>query len=111
MFGGAFCLFIFFFNKVYVDAFLLLKEKTGVIIVVSEFMCFTESCGAKIVTWYFHQQINSSVVLNIFNVLLTALQQHLADINVEGPESGYGHWIASTSGSRSSINSVDVSKF
>ncbi|NXD07176.1 TBC23 protein, partial [Nothocercus nigrocapillus] len=34
-----------------------------------------------------------------------ALQQHLADINVEGPENGYGHWIASTSGSRSSINS------
>ncbi|XP_023414816.1 TBC1 domain family member 23 isoform X3 [Loxodonta africana] len=36
-----------------------------------------------------------------------ALQQHLADINVEGPENGYGHWIASTSGSRSSISSVD----
>ncbi|XP_066476368.1 TBC1 domain family member 23 [Tiliqua scincoides] len=34
-----------------------------------------------------------------------ALQQHLADINVEGPENGYGHWIASTSGSKSSINS------
>ncbi|PKU38395.1 tbc1 domain family member 23 isoform x1 [Limosa lapponica baueri] len=34
-----------------------------------------------------------------------ALQQHLADINVEGPENGYGHWIASTSGSRSSITS------
>uniref|UniRef100_H0XDQ6 TBC1 domain family member 23 n=1 Tax=Otolemur garnettii TaxID=30611 RepID=H0XDQ6_OTOGA len=32
-----------------------------------------------------------------------ALQQHLADINVDGPENGYGHWIASTSGSRSSI--------
>lgn len=36
-----------------------------------------------------------------------ALQQHLSDINVEGPESGYGHWIASTSGSRGSISSVD----
>uniref|UniRef100_A0A2K6EUY9 TBC1 domain family member 23 n=1 Tax=Propithecus coquereli TaxID=379532 RepID=A0A2K6EUY9_PROCO len=37
-----------------------------------------------------------------------ALQQHLADINVDGPENGYGHWIASTSGSRSSIiSSVD----
>ncbi|KAI5948477.1 TBC1 domain family member 23 [Manis javanica] len=35
-----------------------------------------------------------------------ALQQHLADINVDGPENGYGHWIASTSGSRSSINSA-----
>lgn len=47
-----------------------------------------------------------------FNGLLTALQQHLADINVEGPENGYGHWIASTSGSRSSINSSgDVSEF
>ncbi|XP_036300968.1 TBC1 domain family member 23 isoform X3 [Pipistrellus kuhlii] len=34
-----------------------------------------------------------------------ALQQHLADINVDGPENGYGHWIASTSGSRSSISS------
>lgn len=41
--------------------------------------------------------------------LLSALQQHLSDINVEGPESGYGHWIASTSGSRGSISSVDVS--
>ncbi|XP_048350422.1 TBC1 domain family member 23 isoform X2 [Sphaerodactylus townsendi] len=35
-----------------------------------------------------------------------ALQQHLADINVEGPDNGYGHWIASTSGSKSSINSL-----
>nr|XP_056714606.1 TBC1 domain family member 23 isoform X2 [Euleptes europaea] len=35
-----------------------------------------------------------------------ALQQHLADINVEGPDKGYGHWIASTSGSKSSINSL-----
>lgn len=35
---------------------------------------------------------------------LIALQQHLADINVEGPENGYGHWIASTSGSKSSSN-------
>ncbi|XP_078513868.1 TBC1 domain family member 23 isoform X1 [Lissotriton helveticus] len=34
-----------------------------------------------------------------------ALQQHLADINVEGLDSGYGHWIASTSGSRGSISS------
>ncbi|XP_053312914.1 TBC1 domain family member 23 isoform X2 [Spea bombifrons] len=33
------------------------------------------------------------------------LQQHLADINVEGPDNGYGHWIASTSGSRSSTSS------
>ncbi|XP_059543954.1 TBC1 domain family member 23 isoform X3 [Myotis daubentonii] len=39
-----------------------------------------------------------------------ALQQHLADINVDGPENGYGHWIASTSGSRSSISS-SVDKF
>ncbi|XP_069800845.1 TBC1 domain family member 23 isoform X2 [Dendropsophus ebraccatus] len=33
------------------------------------------------------------------------LQQHLADINVEGPDNGYGHWIVSTSGSRSSVSS------
>lgn len=52
----------------------------------------------------------SSVILNVFNGLLTALQQHLADINVEGPENGYGHWIASTSGSRNGITSVDVSE-
>ncbi|MEE6468306.1 hypothetical protein FKM82_008250 [Ascaphus truei] len=31
------------------------------------------------------------------------LQQHLADMNVEGPDNGYGQWIVSTSGSRSSI--------
>lgn len=47
--------------------------------------------------------------LVLFVLFLSALQQHLADINVEGPESGYGHWIASTSGSRGSISSVDVS--
>lgn len=52
----------------------------------------------------------SSVILNVFNGLLTALQQHLADINVEGPENGYGHWIASTSGSRNGITSADVSE-
>ncbi|XP_077150254.1 TBC1 domain family member 23 isoform X1 [Ranitomeya variabilis] len=34
------------------------------------------------------------------------LQQHLADINAEGPDSGYGHWIVSTSGSRSSVSSI-----
>ncbi|KAM8976740.1 TBC1 domain family member 23 [Pelodytes ibericus] len=33
------------------------------------------------------------------------LQQHLADINVEGPENGYGHWIVSTLGSRCSMSS------
>ncbi|KAM3933300.1 TBC1 domain family member 23 isoform 2-T2 [Leptodactylus fuscus] len=32
------------------------------------------------------------------------LQQHLADINVEGPDTGYGHWIVSTSGSRSTLS-------
>ncbi|XP_078416212.1 TBC1 domain family member 23 isoform X1 [Cetorhinus maximus] len=36
-----------------------------------------------------------------------ALQQHLVDINVDGPENGYGHWIVSTSGSRGSISSAD----
>ncbi|XP_059824615.1 TBC1 domain family member 23 isoform X2 [Hypanus sabinus] len=34
-----------------------------------------------------------------------ALQQHLVDINVDGTENGYGHWIVSTSGSRGSISS------
>ncbi|XP_069744807.1 TBC1 domain family member 23 isoform X1 [Narcine bancroftii] len=34
-----------------------------------------------------------------------ALQQRLVDINVDGPENGYGHWIVSTSGSRGSISS------
>ncbi|XP_063305027.1 TBC1 domain family member 23 isoform X1 [Pelobates fuscus] len=33
------------------------------------------------------------------------LQQHLADINVDGPDNGYGHWIISTTGSRSSMSS------
>lgn len=37
------------------------------------------------------------------------LQQHLADMNVEGPDSGtgsgYGHWIVNTSGSRGSMSS------
>ncbi|XP_018423832.1 PREDICTED: TBC1 domain family member 23 isoform X3 [Nanorana parkeri] len=31
------------------------------------------------------------------------LQQHLADINVDGPDTGYGHWIAGTSGSRTTL--------
>uniref|UniRef100_A0A8B9K7U5 TBC1 domain family member 23 n=1 Tax=Astyanax mexicanus TaxID=7994 RepID=A0A8B9K7U5_ASTMX len=36
-----------------------------------------------------------------------ALQQHLADINVEGPDNVYVHWIVSTSGSHSSLGSAD----
>ncbi|XP_067315757.1 TBC1 domain family member 23 isoform X1 [Pseudorasbora parva] len=36
-----------------------------------------------------------------------ALQQHLADINVEGPDNVYIHWIVSTSGSHSSLSSAD----
>uniref|UniRef100_A0AAY4EJ13 TBC1 domain family member 23 n=1 Tax=Denticeps clupeoides TaxID=299321 RepID=A0AAY4EJ13_9TELE len=36
-----------------------------------------------------------------------ALQQHLADINVEGPDNVYVHWIVSTSGSHCSLSSVD----
>lgn len=39
----------------------------------------------------------------------SALQQHLADINVEGPDNVYVHWIVSTSGSHSSLSSADVS--
>ncbi|KAI2663552.1 TBC1 domain family member 23 [Labeo rohita] len=35
------------------------------------------------------------------------LQQHLADINVEGPDNVYVHWIVSTSGSHSSLSSAD----
>jgi len=42
-------------------------------------------------------------------LLFSALQQHLADINVEGPDNVYVHWIVSTSGSHSSLSSVDVS--
>ncbi|XP_064413423.1 TBC1 domain family member 23 isoform X2 [Latimeria chalumnae] len=34
-----------------------------------------------------------------------ALQQHLVDINIEGSDNGYGHWIVSTSGSRGSVGS------
>ncbi|XP_035265566.1 TBC1 domain family member 23 isoform X2 [Anguilla anguilla] len=36
-----------------------------------------------------------------------ALQQHLADINVEGPDNVYVHWIVSTSGSHGSLCSPD----
>uniref|UniRef100_A0A8C1P182 TBC1 domain family member 23 n=1 Tax=Cyprinus carpio TaxID=7962 RepID=A0A8C1P182_CYPCA len=36
-----------------------------------------------------------------------SLQQHLADINVEGPDNVYVHWIVSTSGSHSSLSSAD----
>ncbi|KAM9320880.1 TBC1 domain family member 23 [Gastrophryne carolinensis] len=32
------------------------------------------------------------------------LQQHLADLNIDGPDTGYGHWIVSTSGSRTSMS-------
>ncbi|XP_030059929.1 TBC1 domain family member 23 isoform X1 [Microcaecilia unicolor] len=44
--------------------------------------------------------------ISIANGGFMALQQHLADINVDGPDTGYCHWIVSTSGSRSSINSL-----
>lgn len=81
---------------------------------IAEFIYFIEGKELLLISLgyiqYFHQQTKSSVILNIFNGLLTALQQHLADINVEGPENGYGHWIASTSGSRNGISSVDVSE-
>ncbi|KAG7457409.1 hypothetical protein JOB18_029432 [Solea senegalensis] len=36
-----------------------------------------------------------------------ALQQHLVDINIEGLDSSYIHWIVSTSGSHSSLSSAD----
>ncbi|XP_054645247.1 TBC1 domain family member 23 isoform X1 [Dunckerocampus dactyliophorus] len=36
-----------------------------------------------------------------------ALQQHLVDMNVEGLDSSYIHWIVSTSGSHSSLSSAD----
>uniref|UniRef100_A0A3P8TJT0 TBC1 domain family member 23 n=1 Tax=Amphiprion percula TaxID=161767 RepID=A0A3P8TJT0_AMPPE len=35
------------------------------------------------------------------------LQQHLVDMNVEGLDSSYMHWIVSTSGSHSSLSSAD----
>lgn len=35
------------------------------------------------------------------------LQQYLVDINVDGLENGYGYWIVSILGLRSSINFVD----
>uniref|UniRef100_A0A8C9PVW4 TBC1 domain family member 23 n=1 Tax=Spermophilus dauricus TaxID=99837 RepID=A0A8C9PVW4_SPEDA len=43
-----------------------------------------------------------------------ALQQHLADINVDGPENGYGHWIGESSngsndrGMKSLVNKMTV---
>ncbi|XP_037324751.2 TBC1 domain family member 23 isoform X1 [Pungitius pungitius] len=36
-----------------------------------------------------------------------ALQKHLVDMNIEGLDSSYLHWIVSTSGSHSSLSSVD----
>uniref|UniRef100_A0A669DFI1 TBC1 domain family member 23 n=1 Tax=Oreochromis niloticus TaxID=8128 RepID=A0A669DFI1_ORENI len=39
--------------------------------------------------------------------VLPALQQHLVDMNVEGLDSSYVHWIVSTSGSHSSLSSAD----
>ncbi|XP_068176316.1 TBC1 domain family member 23 isoform X2 [Antennarius striatus] len=36
-----------------------------------------------------------------------ALQKHLVDMNVEGLDSSYLHWIVSTSGSHSSLSSAD----
>ncbi|KAM3875697.1 TBC1 domain family member 23 [Diretmus argenteus] len=40
-----------------------------------------------------------------------ALQQHLVDMNVEGLDSSYVHWIVSTSGSHSSLSSADGESF
>uniref|UniRef100_A0A8C9W137 TBC1 domain family member 23 n=1 Tax=Scleropages formosus TaxID=113540 RepID=A0A8C9W137_SCLFO len=45
--------------------------------------------------------------ISVVTVCVPALQQHLADINVEGPDNVYVHWIVSTSGSHSSLSSVD----
>ena len=41
--------------------------------------------------------------------VIPALQQHLVDMNVDGIDSSYVHWIVSTSGSHSSLSSADVS--
>lgn len=41
-------------------------------------------------------------------VVFLALQQHLVDMNVDGLDSSYIHWIVSTSGSHSSLSSADV---
>lgn len=41
--------------------------------------------------------------------VIPALQKHLVDMNVEGLDSSYVHWIVSTSGSHSSLSSADVS--
>uniref|UniRef100_A0A3B3YB36 Rhodanese domain-containing protein n=1 Tax=Poecilia mexicana TaxID=48701 RepID=A0A3B3YB36_9TELE len=38
---------------------------------------------------------------------VSALQKHLVDMNVEGLDSSYMNWIVSTSGSHSSLSSVD----
>ena len=41
--------------------------------------------------------------------VISALQKHLVDMNIEGLDSSYLHWIVSTSGSHSSLSSADVS--
>lgn len=41
--------------------------------------------------------------------MFSALQKHLVDMNIEGLDSSYLHWIVSTSGSHSSLSSADVS--
>uniref|UniRef100_A0A3B4ETI3 TBC1 domain family member 23 n=1 Tax=Pundamilia nyererei TaxID=303518 RepID=A0A3B4ETI3_9CICH len=45
--------------------------------------------------------------LQVKTRVLPALQQHLVDMNVEGLDSSYVHWIVSTSGSHSSLSSAD----
>lgn len=40
--------------------------------------------------------------------VISALQKHLVDMNIEGLDSSYLHWIVSTSGSHSSLSSADV---
>uniref|UniRef100_A0A7N8X596 TBC1 domain family member 23 n=1 Tax=Mastacembelus armatus TaxID=205130 RepID=A0A7N8X596_9TELE len=39
--------------------------------------------------------------------VILALQQHLVDMNIEGLDSSYVHWIVSTSGSHSSLSSAE----
>lgn len=53
--------------------------------------------------WLF-STVHDTLIRDVF----LALQQHLVDMNVEGLDSSYIHWIVSTSGSHSSLSSADV---
>uniref|UniRef100_A0A3Q0QWN9 TBC1 domain family member 23 n=1 Tax=Amphilophus citrinellus TaxID=61819 RepID=A0A3Q0QWN9_AMPCI len=72
-----------------------------------EHLCFMGS-GREEEDMYMNMVLAHFLQLKFTEIgVISALQQHLVDMNVEGLDSSYVQWIVSTSGSHSSLSSAD----